>query len=807
MVVVNGEAGIGKSRITRAVIDEIAGDDHVRITYQCSPYHTESAFYPVIQQMAYAAGFKATDGAEARLDKMETLIGDDPETRVLAAAMLGMDTTKRYGALDLAPAQQRARTMQVVARLLVQQAREKPLLLVYEDLHWVDPTSLELLDIVLDAITDQRVLILATARPTFGYGFGGHPIVTWFALNRLGKEQIGAIASKLAGGKALPDEIMEIIANRTDGVPLFVEELTKTILESGALKEDGDRFVLDGPLSTIAIPATLHDSLMARLDRLQPIKGVAQTAACIGREFGHGLLAQISHLPEAELGAAMDGLIKAELIYRRGLPPEAIYLFKHALVRDAAYESLLKGRRRAVHTRILAALENDPDIAPEVLAVHAEAAGQTEQAIDLWEVAGKAAIARPAYDEGISQLEHAISLIAPQVKLGGHEALERALSLQVQIGVALLARKGYSADEPKAAFDNAMILVDRIGDTPMRHTVLYGLWAGRFVRAEHVENLKHGEALIRLSEKSAETATKVVGLRTFGVTNCLMGRFAEAQGSVDQALALYDSVAHAGMENRFGQDIGVTVHCYLAINLAMLGETRRASAHAIEAERIALATNHANTICYMRLHLSCFELFFEDEKIFSKHVEAIALIADEHKLSLWSSWARLLEALVVLGNGDPSGFEDFQRADANYLATKSKVFLPYIRTAACWRALALGLREQAAELSALAQDMIAETGEKFALSDLHRLQAALALDAQDDQTAETCLREAIDVARDQGARIWELRAAIDLARLWHNAGRTREAISLLKPVHDSIADGDCPKDMITAHELITEFAG
>ena len=312
VLIVSGEAGIGKSRITRAVIDGVANDDHVRMTYQCSPYHADSAFYPVIQQMSFAAGFRPADSTDMRLDKLEALLGADPDTLGLIAPLMGLDGTERYGALDLTPAQQRAQTMQVLTRLLLHQARDKPVLLVYEDLHWIDPTSLELLELLLDAIADQQIMILATARPSFDYGFGGHPIVTRLALNRLGKDQIGAIVSKLTGGKALPDEIMEIIAQRTDGVPLFVEELTKTILESGGLKEEGDGLVLDGPLSTIAIPTSLHDSLMARLDRLQPIKEVAQTAACIGREFSHKLLAQVSPLPETELTTALEGLIKAE---------------------------------------------------------------------------------------------------------------------------------------------------------------------------------------------------------------------------------------------------------------------------------------------------------------------------------------------------------------------------------------------------------------------------------------------------------------------------------------------------------------
>jgi len=529
MLIVSGEAGIGKSRITKAVIDGVAADDHVRMTYQCSPYHADSAFYPVIQQMSFAAGILPADSPDARLDKLEALLGTDPKTLKLVAPLLGLDGTARYGALDLTPAQQRAQTMQALTSLLVKQAEMSPVLLVYEDLHWIDPTSLELLEILLDAIAYQPIMILATARPTFEYGFGGHPIVTRFALNRLGKDQIGAIVSKLTDGKALPDKIMEIIANRTDGVPLFVEELTKTILESGALKEDGDQLVLNGPLSTIAIPTTLHDSLMARLDRLQPIKEVAQTAACIGREFSHGLLEQISPLPYDELATALDGLIAAELIYRRGLPPEATYLFKHALVRDAAYESLLKEKRRAVHTRILSALENDPDVAPEVLAVHAEEAGLTDRAIDLWEAASKAAIARPAYDEGIVHLHRALALITPLINGTDLAVTEHALALQTQLGMALLVRVGYGADKTIAAFEHALVLAEEVGETPIRYSVLYGLWIGKGIRGEFAEALKRAEALVEQAAKSSETAPFVVANRVAGATYFFLGNL----GAVD----------------------------------------------------------------------------------------------------------------------------------------------------------------------------------------------------------------------------------------------------------------------------------
>lgn len=806
MVIVSGEAGIGKSRITQAVIDEVAKDDHTRMTYHCSPYHSDSAFYPVTQQMSFAAGFAPSDSPDVRLDKLETLLGDDKDTLRLVAPMLGLDGKARYGALDLTPAQQRARTMKALARLLVRQAAEKPVLMVFEDLHWVDPTSQELLDTLLDQITDQPIMILATARPTFEYGFGGHPIVTKFALNRLGKDQIGAIVSKLTGGKALPDEIMEIIAHRTDGVPLFVEELTKTILESGALKGAGERYVLDGPLSAIAIPTTLHDSLMARLDRLQPIKEVAQTAACIGREFGHGLLAQISHLPETELSTALDGLIEAELIYRRGLPPEATYLFKHALVRDAAYESLLKERRRAVHTRILTALETDPDTAPEVLAVHAEAANLTDRAIDLWEAASKAAIARPAFDEAISHLGRAIALITPKLENSETPPFERALALQVPLSMTLLTRKGFGADETLEAFEKALVVADKIGETPMRYSILYGLWIGMGIRGRHADALRTAEALVEQAVNSPNTPSMVVANRVAGASHHFMGNFAEAQRYLDVALANYDPIAHAGLANQFGQDIGVTVHVFQAFNSLMQGQTRRAATHLDEAESLAKSTGHIQTICYALMLRTLFSVTSGDRPDAERCLNEVAPIAQEHNLAIWLAFLKMMVEVVAAHQGDKASIDRYRKVDAEFAATKTKMFAAPMCIDVGWSALAMGIHDDAAEVAAMAEELIDETGETQALSDLHRLQAAIANAGGDTDTAEKHLVSALDVAQRQGGKLWELRAAIDLAGLWRDQGKNAEAISLLKPVHDCIADGDCPEDRKIAKELLTALA-
>jgi predicted ATPase/class 3 adenylate cyclase len=805
MIVVIGEAGIGKSRVTRALVDEIAQEAHVRLTFQCAPNYSDSAFYPVIQHLNYAAGIHPTDASNERLDKLEGVVGIDASNAPLIATLLGIDTSGRYAPLDLTPAQLRARTMRVLAQMLVRQAQRRPLLAVFEDLHWVDPTTLELLDIALDAITEENVLILSTARPNFEHGFGGHPIVSRFALNRLGKEQIRSIANKLTQGNSLPDEVLELIAHRTDGVPLFVEELTKTILETGVLKVDGDRFVLNGPLNALAIPSTLHDSLMARLDRLQPIKDVAQTAACIGREFDHRLLTSISPLPVVELNTALEGLIKAELIYRRGLPPEATYLFKHALVRDAAYASLLKQRRGSIHGRILAALEKEPDTAPEVLAYHAEAAGQTDRAIDLWEAASKAAIARPAFDEGISQLERSIALIAPRTESGEPAVMEHALSLQVQLGVASMARRGWGADETKTAFEKALVLADRIGETPLRFSILYGLNTGRYLRAETAEAVRHGEALVRLTEDAPETAPAVVANRSYGITLMLVGRLLDAQTYFERAFALYDPETHKGLEKQYGQDLGVGSTCFMALNLTYLGETRRAQKHAQAGERYAMASAHAHSICYMHMVMMMCALQSCDEPELERHSNALAAMSAEHDLAWYRHLARMAQAILLAGKGEQAGIVNYLKADATIVATRSIMAISGLRIEAGWRARALGLGEQANALAGMARKMLDDTGEALALSDLHRLEGALALDAGDDLSAEACLKAAINVACDQGSMLSNLRAAMDLARLWSSMGRAQEAVDLLRPIHDRIPDGDCVKDRSTARSMLADF--
>ena len=397
----------------------------------------------------------------------------------LFATLVGLDGEARHGVLRLTPEQRRTRTLEALIDQLVGLAARQPVLFVLEDVHWVDPTTLELVELALDRIGQARVLMLITARPIFSHGFGGHPIVTRLALNRLGRTHITAIIARITGGKSLPESLIEEITAHTDGVPLYVEEMTKAVLESGFLRETAEAWRLDVPLSQLAIPTSLHDSLMARLDRLKPVKEVAQTAAVIGRAFDHRTIAALSPLPEAELSAAMDRLVEAELVFRRGAAPEATYLFKHALVRDAAYESLLKSRRHALHGRLFGILEQRGDAPPEILAQHAEAAGLAEKALNYWEQAGAQAIARPAYKEAIAHFGAAIRLCRQN---GADRQLQRReFQLQVQLGQALIANLGYQAPATMMAFERARELAETLAEPKLLAPAIFGLWANRYI--------------------------------------------------------------------------------------------------------------------------------------------------------------------------------------------------------------------------------------------------------------------------------------------------------------------------------------
>ncbi|HET6519516.1 MAG TPA: AAA family ATPase, partial [Geminicoccaceae bacterium] len=476
VVLLSGEPGIGKSRLFQALHERLRdrGGPYLRLRYQCSPYATNSALHPVIDQLEHAAGFARDESPEEKLAKLEALLARSAEdvgaVAPLLAALLSVPAGGRYPPLNLTPQRQKDLTLAALAAQLEGLARRQPVLAVFEDAHWIDPTSLELLERLVERAGELRALLVVTFRPEFAPppGWAGRAHVTALPLGRLGRQRGAALVERVAGDKALPAEVLDQIVDKTDGVPLFVEELTKTVLESGMLVDAGDRYELDGPLAPLAIPATLRDSLTARLDRLAPVvKEVAQLGAAIGREFGRELLAAVSPLPQSELRAALDELVASELVLARGGPPGAIYMFKHALVQDTAYATLLKSRRRRLHARIARALEERwPETRasrPELLAHHYTEAGLIERAVPSWLEAGTEALGRSAVAEAAAHLGRGLELIPRLPASDDRDRVE--LELRVALGTAQMAHKGWPAAEVRAALEPARGLCRRLGET------------------------------------------------------------------------------------------------------------------------------------------------------------------------------------------------------------------------------------------------------------------------------------------------------------------------------------------------------
>ena len=541
IVLISGEPGIGKSRLVAALEEHIAGEPYTPLRYQCSPYHTNSALYPFITQLERAAGFKVDDANEQRLDKLEALLAIAAprvqDTAPLFAALLSIPVGDRYPGLAPNPAQQRRRTFTALLDQFESLARQKPILLLFEDAHWADATSLDLLDLAVERMRQLPVLALFTWRPEIEPPWIGLPNVGALTLGRLDRSSVESIVTQVTHGRALPAAVMNEIVAKTDGNPLFVEELTKAVLEGNILVKDADGYRLDGPLPPLAIPATLQDSLMARLDRLAPVKEIGQTGAVIGREFSYSLLCQLVGRNETVLKQALTKLEQAQLVFRHGEPPEAIYSFKHALVRDAAYESLLKSRRQQLHGQIgRTMVAKFPDIVvsqPEIVAHHFTEAGLAEQAIAYWLKAGHLALSRSA-NAAVSHLTQGLKQI-PNID----DPMQRnkwELLLQTSLGNSLREIKGWSADCVKHAYTRALQLCKESGFDEHTFPAVFGLWSWHFVRPSLGEAEALAENLLNTAENVGNPVYEVLAHEALGFTLFAQGKFAAAHSELQRSI-------------------------------------------------------------------------------------------------------------------------------------------------------------------------------------------------------------------------------------------------------------------------------
>ena len=528
-VLIAGEPGIGKSRLVHALRDVVALEPHTRLSFQCSPYHTGSAMHPVIEQLQHAAKFEPADETTAKLNKLEVVLAlagrNDPQTVSLFASLLSIPTGGHYAPLAFSPPQLKERTLSALVQQLEGLAERQRVLFVFEDAHWIDPTSMELLERTIARLHDLPVLVVITYRPEFTAPWIGREHVTLLTLNRLSRKDRAIMVERVAGETRLPEELLDQIAIRTDGVPLFVEELTKSMLESVELRTAVQRNTPGGAMPTLAIPDTLQDALMARLDRLAPIKDKLQVGACIGREFSFGLLARVARVPADELSAALDQFTDAELIFRRGEPPAAVYTFKHALVRDAAYSSLLRNRRAEIHGKIADAIETTfPDIVqtqPEIVAYHLTEASLTERAVPIWVQAGRNAARKSANTEAIRHFNKALELLGALPDEAARKRQE--LAIQINLGPVYMTAKGFGAPEVADAYVRARDLAKDLEDSSQLFTSIWGLWLSNLLRREGGARLL-SEELLALGAHNGDSGQILQARHASWTTNFFIGQ-------------------------------------------------------------------------------------------------------------------------------------------------------------------------------------------------------------------------------------------------------------------------------------------
>ncbi|TPM29184.1 adenylate/guanylate cyclase domain-containing protein [Mesorhizobium sp. B2-3-5] len=815
VVLLGGEAGIGKSRLIAALAERVAAEPHAELRFFCSAYHTNSALHPLIAHLERAGGLVSDDSADSKFDKLRALLARLPmetdEALPLLAILLSIDPGGRYQPPRLPAPTLRARTLAALIRLVEASAANRPALVLVEDTHWIDPTTAEWLGMLVERLAGLRALLVVTARPEFEPRWTALSSVEIVRLGRLEQKHGIAIIERVAGNKKLPPDIADRILANTEGVPLFVEELTRTVLDSGLLLEADGRYLAIGSLPNLAIPSTLQDSLMARLDRLSPVKETAQIGACIGRIFGHRLLAAVSGTDQARLDDALHQLEQAELVFRSGIAPEATYTFKHALVRDTAYQSLLKSRRQQIHGRIAAALEAEfaeiTEAEPETVAQHYTLAGLAGEGVPWWLRAGQRAMARSANREAAAHfakgLELAASLPASETRLG------QEVSLWTAMGSALVPAKGWAAPEPLQAFSTARELAARLGDKVKLFAAVRGESGCRTISGD----LRAAEALamqcktlgMELAEASGDSEYLLEAHHQLWGVNFYLGRYESVESFVRYGLETYDYERHRHLAWGYtGHDPGVCCRSFHAQMLCICGKPDKAIRQAREAVALARRDSHPLSLAQAQMALGVVHLLRREPGEARGWTEKAIAVCTEFALPLLLGQARAFFGWALAGLGAlDDGIGEMRDGIAAMAATGADMGMAaYL----CALARACGERGEASEgLAVLEQafDTLAKSGSTYQLPELLSAKGELLsrLDPRGD-AAEDPLRQSLAAAREQGAILAELRAAFRLAGLWANHGRRKEARELLAPVYAAFNEGLDTPDLMEAGRLL-----
>jgi class 3 adenylate cyclase/predicted ATPase len=810
VVLLSGEAGIGKSRLTAALLESVAPEPHTRLRYFCSPQRTDSALYPIISQMERAAGFKHADAPQAKLGKLDAVLAltsTSKQDAALFAEMLSLPNDGRYPTLDLTSEQRRQKTLEAFAAQLEVLSRSNPVLMILEDVHWSDPTSLEAFDRVVDRIQTLRVLLLATFRPEFTPPWIGRSYVAALTINRLTRCEVDALIDRVIGNKQLPSGVRRDIIEHTDGIPLFIEEMTKAVLEATS-DSAAEHAATAVPAPVPIVPASLHASLLARLDRLGSAKEVAQVGAAIGREFPYELIAAVADRSEDALRVGLDRLVDAGLVFRRGSLPEATFLFKHALVQDAAYMTLLKNRRRHLHARIAQMVEErTPDRAsthPELVASHYAQAGLAEKAIDYWEKAGRLAVQRSTMAEAAAHFGKALESLASLPKASQRRSSE--LGLQLKLAGTLTAVKGWASREAGEAYAHARELCRDIPEGPELAAALNGLRSNLLNRAEFAAARQVAEEQLALAERQDNSDAKVTAHYGYGVILLFQAEFARALQQLTQAIAV-----HTPPVNRshilMPVDPSVGGRSFAAWALLMLGYPDQALVLSGQAIASARELGYPYTVAYS-FHVNCIfhQLLGDATTVRGRSEELVALATEQgfpHFVgsgTYFRGWATM-----ALGGSIQDAIDEMQQGLATKRATGAEIKVPYY-----FGLLAEAYRRTNRTTEGLIQlseafELVERTDERWYEGELQRLRGEMLIATADRRGAEPCFSRALATAQKQGAKFFELRAATSLARLWRDQGKVPEARALLAPVYGWFTEGFDTRDLKEAKALLEEL--
>jgi class 3 adenylate cyclase/predicted ATPase len=817
VVLISGEAGIGKSRIAETILQQLSGEPHIRLRYFCSPHHQDSALHPSIVQLERAAGFRREDTPLQRLDKLEAVLARGTnnlsEGVPLLADLLSIPIGDRYPPLNLTPQKRKEKTLQAQLAQVEGLSVQQPVLMAWEDMHWSDPTTRESLDLLIDRVATLRVLVIITFRPEFAPPWIGRPHVTMLNLNRLPPRQRAEMIAHVTGGRALPKEIAEQIVDRTDGVPLFVEELTKAVVESGVLVDSGDHYAVMGPVAPLAIPTSLHASLLARLDRLAPTREVAQIGAALGRQFSHELISAVAIMPQQQLHDSLAQLVQAELIFRRGTPPNAEYTFKHALVQDAAYSTLLRNRRQQLHARIAATLESQfPDIVatqPQIMAQHCTEAGLSEEAIVYWHKSGQQAAARSANREAVGHLTKALDVLHALQETPERAAKE--LALQRLLGTALMATRGHAAPETAAAFGRARELCRTVSDNEDVYPVLSGVHLFELARANLATAREIAEDLLARAERAGnDPELHIVAHQLAAVSYMHIGALAAATRHQEQAVRLCETHPPAASHAfRFGYDTPAATYAYAAWCQWLIGHPERAVQLAKQVlARVDRMQHPFTTLRYLYWSAVLHQLFGEWSFVNQQSVRLIRM-GEEQGSALSVALGRILRGAACSSLGeDELGIREMREGLEAISATGYRIQRSYHLTLLAGALRDHGFFEEGLAVLGEAASLVEATGEHFFDAEIHRIRGTLwqAHESVDPLEIEASYRNAVGIAQGQQARSLELRAATSLARLWRDQGKRQQAHDLLAPVYGWFTEGFDTLDLKQAGGLLDELA-